>query len=338
MTATSPSTPSTPQPLAPRWVQSLRRIVATQEGILSVTLIVLVVAVSLINPRFLSEGNVYSVLASNAYIAVAAIGISMVIISGNIDISVGPLINALVILCGSLATSGWGLPVWVSWLGPLVVGALVGALIGFFVAYLHIPAIVASLGLYSILKGGIVLLAEGKVIYDLPDGFGLSQMMLFDKIPMPIVIMIVLTIIAALWMRYSPTSRAIYAVGGNAEAARLSGINVRRVLMVTFILSGITGGVASVMLATQFSQIQISPSTVELLIITAAVVGGVSILGGTGTVIGAMLAAVLLAAIRTAMPLVSVSPYWSQAVQGFLILVAVLADIYRRRRQLASGE
>jgi ribose/xylose/arabinose/galactoside ABC-type transport system permease subunit len=331
MTATVPSTIPRRTQQAPAW---LRKIFGTQEGVLALSLIGLMVIVGVLNPRFLSPANLSNVFQGNAYIAVAAIGMSMVIISGNIDISVGPLISALAILCGTVATSGF--PVWVAWLVPLVAGGLMGAFIGVIVAYLRIPSIVVTLGMYSIIKGGIVLLAESKTIYDLPEGFGLAQLSPLG-IPMPVYFMVVLTILAAIWMRYSPTSRAIYAVGGNAEAARLSGIRVRRTIVTTFIINGVMVGIASVLLATQFNQIQATPPPgLELFIISSAVVGGVSILGGTGTVIGATLAAVLLSAISKAMIFINVSPYWLQAVQGILILITVLADILRRRRQLRA--
>jgi ribose/xylose/arabinose/galactoside ABC-type transport system permease subunit len=153
-------------------------------------------------------------------------------------------------------------------------------------------------------------------------------------ISMPIYFMVILTIVVALWMRYSPLGRSIYAVGGNAEAARLSGINVRGVIMRVFILNGVIVGIASVLFATQLSIIQSTvPPNLELLIITASVVGGVSILGGTGTVIGSTLAAILLSAIGSALIFINVSAYWLKAVQGALILATVLADLLRRRRQ-----
>jgi ribose/xylose/arabinose/galactoside ABC-type transport system permease subunit len=137
-----------------------------------------------------------------------------------------------------------------------------------------------------------------------------------------------------LWMRYSATGRAIYAVGGNPEAARLSGISERRTIVTVFLIHGLFVGVAAVLFATQLSVIQSTvPPNLELSIITAAVVGGVSILGGTGTVVGSTLAAILLAAIGSSLIFVSVSPYWLRAVQGVLILLTVLADMTRRRRQ-----
>jgi ribose transport system permease protein/rhamnose transport system permease protein len=145
--------------------------------------------------------------------------------------------------------------------------------------------------------------------------------------------MIVATILAAWWMRYSAPGRAIYAVGGNAEAARLCGISPPRATVMVFALHGFFAGVAALLYATQLRVIQSTvPPNLELTIITASVVGGVSILGGGGTVIGSTLAAILIAEIASALVFTDVSPYWIRAVQGALILVTVVADILRRRR------
>lgn len=309
----------------------LRSFFGSQEGVLAISLIALIVIVGAVNPRFVNERNLVNIFQGNAYVAVAALGMTMVIISGNIDISVGSLIGVLATISGTLAVSGY--PVWVAWLAPLIVGGLVGAVNGFFVTYLRIPAIVVTLGMASILKGGLIAVTNGAWISDLPPDYFLSQMRPLG-ISMPIYFMVILTIIVALWMRYSAFGRSIYAVGGNAEAARLSGINVRGVLMRVFILNGVIVGIASVLFSTQLSIIQSTvPPNLELLIITASVVGGVSILGGTGTAIGSTLAAILLSTISSALIFVNISAYWLKAVQGTLILITVLADLLRRRRQ-----
>ena len=311
----------------------LRRLFGSQEAILLLCLIALFVIVGLINPRYVAERNLASIFLGNAYIAVAAIGMSMVIISGNIDISVGSLIGVLATISGSLAVNGY--PIIISWLAPLVVGALVTAIMGVLVAYLRIPSIVVSLGMLSILKGGLISVTAGAWITDLPDGYGLAQMRPLG-IPMPIYFMILLTAAAAVWMRYSVTGRSIYAVGGNAEAARLAGISSRRTIMTVFVIHGVLVGIASVLFATQLSVIQSTvPPNLELTIITASVVGGVSILGGVGTVIGSTLAAILLAAIGSSLIFVNISPYWLRAVQGVMILLTVLADLWRRRSQMS---
>jgi ribose/xylose/arabinose/galactoside ABC-type transport system permease subunit len=317
------------------WLWNARRLVSGQEGALALSLILLIVIVGGANPRFLAGQNVSDILLNSSYIAVAAIGMTAVIISGNIDISVGAMIGVLATIGGQLSITP-GVPVWVAWLVPLLVGPLIGSVTGFLVAYMQIPAIVVSLGMMSILKGGLILATGGVWIYGMPTEYKLAQQDLMG-IPVPVYFMIILTILAAIWMRYSPGGRAIYAVGGNKEAALLSGISPRATIMKVFIFNGLMVGISSVLFATQFSSIQSTvPAGLELTIITSAVVGGVSILGGTGTVIGAMLATILLKAISSGMVFISVSAYWIQAVQGALILVTVLIDLLRRRRQAAQ--
>ncbi len=322
-----------------RYLDSARRIFGSQEGILLLILVVLIIGVGLYNPRFVTERNLTDVFNANAYIAVAAIGISMIIITGNIDISVGAAIGVLISLSGTIAEAGAeaGIPTPIvlltAWIAPLFGGMLLSGINGFFVAYLKIPAIVVTLGTFSILKGGLILVAGGSTISALPDGYSLAQQD-FLAIPLPVWVMAVLTIVAFAWMRWSRTGRSQYAIGGNAEAARLSGIDTRRQLMVTFIVAGMFYGIAAVMFATQYNTLQtvVTPG-LELQVITASVVGGVSILGGIGTVIGSTLAAILIRSIGAALVFVDISPFWLKAILGVLILVTVLADVLRRRRQ-----
>ncbi len=312
-------------------LRQVRRILFTQEAVLLLALVVLMIGVGAVNPRFLAERNLNSVFLGNAYIAVAAIGMSMVIMTGNIDISVGSLIGVLATISGTLAVNGY--PIVVCWTVPILVGMATTALMGALVAYLRIPSIVVTLGMLSILKGGLISVTKGAWITDLPEGFFLAKAKLFG-IASPVYFMVVLTLAAAVWMRTSATGRSFYAVGGNVEAARLSGIDPTTTVMKAFTIHGFFVGVAAILFATQLSVIQSTvPPNLELTIITASVVGGVSILGGTGTVIGSTLAAILLAAIASSLIFVSISPYWMRAFQGMLILATVLADLWRRKRQ-----
>ena len=308
------------------------RLSVSQEWLLAGAIVVLFVVVGLINPRFVASRNLQTILLGNAYVAVAAIGMSMVIVSGNIDISVGSLIGVLATVSGSLAVAG--VPSVLAWLLPIALGVVVMAAQGAVVAYLGLPSIVVTLGMLSILKGGLISVTNGVWISNLPDDYHLAQWSLFGVVPVPVLFMLVLTVAAAWWMRNTATGRGIYAVGGNAEAARLCGIGRQRTVLMVFAIHGMFVGLAAVLFATQLSVIQSTvPPNLELTIITASVVGGVSILGGTGTVIGSTLAAVLIAAIGSSLIFVNLSPFWLRAVQGVLILITVLADIYRRRRR-----
>ena len=307
-----------------------------QEIVIFCAILILFALVSAINPRFLGANNLTTIFSGNAYIAVAAIGMSMIIITGHIDVSVGALIGVLATISGTLAMAGY--PVWVAWLAPVVVGMGINAVVGMLVAYGRIPSIVVTLGMLSILRGGLVSVTGGAWINNLPPEFLLAQQRLLS-IPAPVVAMIVLTALAALWMRYTTTGRSIYAIGGNAEAARAAGINIERRTVLVFMIHGAFAGLATILFATQLKIIQSTvPPNLELTVITAAVIGGVSILGGTGTVVGATLAAILFSAIGSALIFINVSAYWLRAVIGLLILTTVLIDMARRTNETRSAK
>ena len=301
-----------------------------QELVILAALIVLFVGVGLYNPRFLSSNNLNTIFAGNAYIAVAAIGMALVIMSGHIDVSVGSLIGVLATVAGTLAVKGY--PIWVAWLVPVLLGIVVNAVVGVLVAYANIPSIVVTLGMLSILKGGLISVTNGEWITNMPAEFFIAQWRWFG-VPTSVYFMVILTVLMELWMRYSTFGRAIYAIGGNAEAARTAGIPIKPATVAVFAIHGFFAGIATLLFATQLQVIQSTvPPNLELTVITAAVIGGVSILGGTGTVIGSTLAAIFFAAIGSALIFVNVQAYWLRAVLGVLILVTVLADMARRRR------
>ena len=301
-----------------------------QEIVVLLSIVALFVVVGAINHRFLSDTNINSIFAGNAYIAIAAIGMSMVIIAGHIDVSVGALIGVIATIAGTLAVSGY--PIWVAWTVPILFAIAVNAGVGTLVAYTRIPSIVVTLGMLSILKGGLISATAGEWISNLPPEFMIAQMRPFG-IPSAVWFMVALTIIASLFLRYTDFGRSIYAVGGNMEAARAAGINPERTVIGVFALHGLFAGIAGILFATQLQVIQSTvPPNLELTVITASVIGGVSILGGTGTVIGSTLAAILFACIGSALIFLNVSAYWLRAVLGLMILATVLADMARRRR------
>ena len=313
---------------------AFRRLVG-QEALLAVAIIGLAIVVGLINPRFLATRNLSDLLLGNAYIAIAAIGMSMVIISGNIDISVGALIGVLATISGSLAVAG--APIVVAWAVPILVGVAVMAAQGAIVAYLRIPSIVVTLGMLSILKGGLISVTGGKWITDLPQNFHLADLSVFG-VPMPVIIMVLATVLAALWMRNSPSGRAIYATGGNPEAARLCGVNPQRTVLMVFALHGLFAGARLARLCDAAPGDPVDhpagPRTHH-----HHRGGGRRRQhpGGVGTVVGSTLAAILIAEITSALVFINVSPYWTDALRGALILATVIADILRRQRRAAQG-
>jgi rhamnose transport system permease protein len=254
----------------------------------------------------------------------------MIILCGHIDISIGAALGLCATVAGKLAVAG--VPLWIVFTATILSGGVIGLVNGLLVANCRIPAIVATLGMASILKGGLILATGGIWIYGLPPGFGISRQLILG-VPVPICALVLLGLVFSIWLKYSAAGRQIYAVGGNAEAARLSGIPVRSVTLGVFVLNGLLVGISAILYATNFTAIQsnVAPGF-ELTVITSAVIGGVSILGGTGTVIGALLGAVLLHTIGTAMVYLHIRAEWFQTVQGTLILLTILLDVFRRRQ------
>jgi rhamnose transport system permease protein len=306
-----------------------------QESVLVLAFVLVIVGVTVLNQGFIAPTNLVDILYNSSYIGVAAIGMTMVIICGHIDISVGAALGLCATVAGKLAVAG--VPLGVVFAATILTGGVIGLVNGLLVAYCRIPAIVTTLGMASILKGGLILTTGGIWIYGLPPGFGISRQLILS-VPVPICALIVFGIAFSLWLKYSAAGREIYAVGGNAEAARLSGLPVRRVTLGVFVLNGLLVGISAILYATNFTAIQsnVAPGF-ELTVITSAVIGGVSILGGTGTVVGALLGGILLQTIGTALVFLHIRAEWFLTVQGSLILLTILLDVYRRSKTSGAG-
>jgi rhamnose transport system permease protein len=309
---------------------NLLRLLNQQETVLFVAFCVVFGWVGSVNHGFLEFSNFVDMLYNCSYIGVAAIGMTMIILCGHIDISIGAALGVCATVAGKLAVAG--VPLAIVFPATILAGGIVGLINGLLVAYGRIPAIVTTLGMASILKGSLILSTGGRWIYGLPPGFAISRTALLG-IPIPIFTLILFGIAFALWLKYSAKGRELYAVGGNAEAARLSGISERQVTIQVFIMNGLLVGLAAILYATNFTAIQsnVAPGF-ELTVITAAVIGGVSILGGTGNVVGALLGALLLQTIGTALVFLHIRAEWFLTVQGSLILLTILLDVFRRRQ------
>jgi rhamnose transport system permease protein len=313
------------------WVRLLNQ----QETVLFVAFCLVFGWVGSLNHGFLEFSNFVYMLYNCSYIGIAAIGMTMIILCGHIDISIGAALGVCATVAGKLAVAG--VPLAVVFPATILAGGIIGLINGLLVAYGRIPAIVTTLGMASILKGTLILTTGGSWIYGLPPGFGISRTSIVG-IPLPILALILFGTAFALWLKYSAKGRELYAVGGNAEAARLSGISERQVTIRVFVMNGLLVGLAAILYATNFTAIQsnVAPGF-ELTVITAAVIGGVSILGGTGNVVGALLGALLLQTIGTALVFLHIRAEWFLTVQGSLILLTILLDVFRRRQTSGPG-
>ncbi|MGQ9524953.1 MAG: ABC transporter permease [Armatimonadota bacterium] len=302
-----------------------------------VFLCVLLLLVGIGSPAFLEAQNVQDILVNSSYIAVAAVGMTMVIVAGGIDISIGSILAVCGITSGHAAKAGLSVPA-VTLLSVLV-GGLLGAVNGSLVAFAGIPAIIVTLGTMSILRGGITWATGGYWIRDLPPYFSTLGTGTVLGIPIPVLIAGLAVLAGILFMSLTPAGRRIYAVGGSPRAAELAGINVPMVTFGVFTACGALVGLAAILYVTRFSVIQSNAGVgFELLVITAVVVGGTNIMGGRGSVLGSVLGVLLLSTISSALTYSHVSAYWESALQGLLVLLAVLVDAVRTGRRATASK
>ncbi|HEU4742118.1 MAG TPA: ABC transporter permease [Meiothermus sp.] len=287
-------------------------------------------------PSFFSLGNFKDILVNISYVAIAALGMMMVILTGQIDISVGATLS----ICSTLAAtaSKAGLPLGVVFLISIGAGAALGLVNGLLVTRFKIHSIIVTLGTLSVFRGTLIYFTKGAWIYQLPEDFRGVGLGTFLGLPNPIWAMAVVLLAGAWVLSATPWGRALYAVGSNPDAARLSGIRVPFVQASVFVACGALVGLATMFYATRFSTIQSNTGQgFEFLVITAVVVGGTNIFGGSGTVLGVALGALLVGVTGTALTFLKISAYWEQALQGLFILLAVAFDALRSRRRTRTG-
>ena len=296
-------------------------------------LLLLLLALAIFAPTFFSPQPLLSRLTREAPALVVACGIALIIISRQIDISVGSQFSVCSVCAGLLATSGW--PILLVLLASMVIGALFGAFNGLFIAGLRLPSIVVTLATMVILRESLRLARQGQFV-NLPEN--LQWLSLSQKTGqlLLIAIALLLLIVLLIILKYIAAGRFVYVVGSDAEAARLAGVHPQLVTFLVFVFTGSLVGFASFMNIVQSPQVDPNSGLgLELKTIAAAVVGGVAVSGGRGNLFGVFLGLLLLACVNPALIYLHIEAYWEKAIQGAIILLAVIADGLRARRQLS---
>ena len=305
------------------------RVFRIRESGIVVVLAVFVAITAAIQPRFLSATNIQFILVDTTVIALLALGETMVVISRNVDLSIGSVLGLSAYASSNLFGPHPGIPIPVVFLAGLGIGLACGMVNGFMVAAGRVPSLVVTLATLYIIRGIDILLFSGKQVVEstLPNAFLQIPRSTIGGIPDVAIAVAVVIGIGAYYLRTYRSGRELYAIGSNPEAARLAGIPVGRRVFTAFAISGGIAGVAGVLWAAQYGTIDSSAGTgYELQAISAVVVGGVAIFGGSGSVIGAALGALLLSTITTALYVLGISPFWDQAIWGFLLIVAIALD------------
>jgi ribose transport system permease protein len=293
-------------------------------------LIVLVIAMSALSGDFLTADNLLNVGVQAAVTAVLAFGVTFVIVSAGIDLSVGSVAALSATVLAWSATSA-GVPVFLAVLLAIATGIVCGLVNGILISYGKLPPFIATLAMLSVARGLSLVISEGSPIA-FPDSVSHLGDTLGGWLPVPVLVMIVMGLIAAFVLGRTYIGRSMYAIGGNEEAARLSGLRVKRQKLAIYAFSGVFAAVAGVVLAARLSSAQPQAADgYELDAIAAVVIGGASLAGGTGKASGTLVGALILAVLRNGLNLLNVSAFWQQVVIGVVIALAVLFDTLRRK-------
>lgn len=292
----------------------------------AIAYIVLLLIVGVAAPSFFGAGNLGDLFINNAPILLIAIGMTLVILIGEIDISVGSQFAVASVAAGFLAKTGMPLPIL--FVCMLLIGAIMGAVNGILVGWFKLPSIIVTLAMLVAWRDSLRWTTEGAWVQDLPSNFqwfGLGQNL--GQIMIVTIPLIIFAVFA--WsLRNLNLGRAIYAVGSDAEAARLAGIKPNNIVFGVFVVIGALVGLAALLNAVRFNSIPSNAGIgLELKAVAAVVVGGAAITGGRGTLIGTLIGVALLGTIATALTFLGINPFWEKAIQGVIILAALVSDV-----------
>ncbi len=306
-------------------------------------LILLIVGISIAEPKFLNPTNIFNVLTQSSIYGIMALGMTLIIISKGIDLSVGSILAFAGIVAASLgqvstATNKFfpnlgEMPVIVPILAALAIGAILGGINGGLIAYTGIPAFIATLGMMTMARGVTLMYTSGKPVTQLTPDF----MFLGGKIgviPVPVLIYALMAGITWVLLNHTSFGKNVYAIGGNIKAAEISGVNVKKNLLILYAFCGLMAAVAAIVFAGRVGSVHPGAAVgYELTAIAASVIGGTSFDGGIGTVGGAVIGALVLGVLRNGLTLLGVQAYWQQILEGLIIIVAVIIDMRKNSKK-----
>jgi ribose transport system permease protein len=312
----------------------LARMLANQAFWATLVLIVICIGMSVISSVFASYENLYNTTRNFAFIGIMALGQTVVIITGGIDLAVGSIMGLVGVVFGLLMTAGFSF--WFSSAVALAVAMLAGAINGYLIAYLRLSPFVVTLGMLSIARSLALVVSNNKMVYQ----FGPDEQLLFALgggslwgIPSAILFMVGMALILGFFLNFTAWGRHLFAVGGNEHAARLTGVPVDLMKLSAYVLSALTAGIGAILMVGWLGSVTNALGlTYELRVIAASVIGGANLAGGTGTAFGAVIGAALLEVIRNSLLLAGVDPYWQGTFIGLFIILAVLVEKIRGRR------
>ncbi|OHD72610.1 MAG: hypothetical protein A2177_02380 [Spirochaetes bacterium RBG_13_68_11] len=308
----------------------IRRFFQIREIGALLPLIIIFIAAAFSNPAFTSIANILNMLRAMSYIFIVGVGMTFVLCGRGLDLSVGSQVGLAGVILG-IATLWWKLPIWASVPIALAFGALAGGFNGFLVTVLRIPPFIATMATYYGYRGILEGVTKGMPITPMPDGFKVLGQGTFLGVAIVIWFILVLFIVATFVLRKTKYGRYTLAMGGDVESTRLAGIDTKKLTFSLYVVSGMLAFIAGIFFTSRFSSAQpITGTGMEMKVIASVIIGGVSLFGGEGSILGTLVGSMFLVVLDNGMIMAHISGYWQQAVVGLIIIIAIVIDLLRR--------
>ena len=316
---------------APRKRNLAVRIIQSKESAIFLALLIIMAVITFVAPKFLNSYNLFLVSRQISFVAIVAFGELFVILTGGIDLSVGSIMAMSGMVSAWAMSHGYNIPLAV--VAGILAGLLMGAINGALIAYAKIAPFIVTLGMLSFASGVVLGFTKGWPITDIPASFMPVAQGQWLGLPIPVWIAAVIAVIAHIVLTYTAFGRRTYAIGGNEQATFLSGIDVKRIKFMLYMIPAVMSAIAGIILVARFNSAQADTGKGwELDAIAAVVIGGTSLAGGSGTVLGVVIGACIMGVIKNGLVLMRVSSFWQTAVIGVIIVLAAGLDRLKSRR------
>lgn len=330
------SEPSTAKPAARKGGKFWQRMSNKSELGIAVPLVLLIVIVGIVNPVFFDGDNILNVLRQSSFIFIIGVAMTFVLVGGGLDLSVGSVLALGGVVSGLALLAH--VPIWISVALGILVGVAVGLFNGIVVSVFKIPSLIVTLGMMYFARGVVQVLTRGNPVYPLPNDFNFLGQGFIAGIPVVVIVAAVFGVVGHVVLTQTAFGRAVFALGGNRETARLSGINVQRVTIWVYVICGAASGLTGVLTAARLASALSNAGTgMELQVIAGTIIGGTSMFGGSGSILGTLIGVGFMNIIANGMVLMKISVYYQSMVIGAIIILAVGIDQYNRKRRGMAG-
>lgn len=298
-----------------------------------IILVVLVVIFSIASPNFLRINNLLNVLRQVAVMGILTAGMTYVIIAGGMDLTVGAYLGLSGVAVAQMMSAG--VPVFLAVIATMLLMTVIGAVTGGLIVGLNVSAIVITLGMMTVVRGLAYIFSGGLPVYDIPESIVFLGQGYVMGIPVPVIIMLIIVVIMGVILKYSYFGRYVYAIGGNIDAAKLAGVSVNKIIISLYAISGLLASVAGIVLTGRVSSgAPASGTGTEMDVVTAVVIGGISVNGGKGSMFGAFLGAVIIGVLSNGLTIMNIGEYYQQVVKGIVLILAVAFDVLANRESV----